>query len=69
MLSFFTFFALELMRTIRYLNFDGFQESFKTVLLMSTNMYWPNIMYSAIDSTTDLQAPIQVMSFCFRLLA
>jgi hypothetical protein len=40
-------------------------------------MYWPNIMYSAIDSTTNVQVPIQVVhspaqsvlcfsSFCFR---
>ncbi len=47
----------------RYLNFDGFEQSFKTVLLMSTNMYWPNIMYSAIDSTTDLSTAFHVLPF------
>jgi hypothetical protein len=48
------------------LNFDSFQQSFKAVLLMSTNMYWPNIMYSAVDSTSGLQAPIHVMPFISR---
>ena len=60
-----------LIHVFRFFNFDNFAQSLKVVLLMSTNMYWPNIMYSAVDSTTSVQAPIEVVYFhaqsCLRL--
>ena len=60
-----------LIHVSRFFNFDNFAQSLKVVLLMSTNMYWPNIMYSAVDSTTSVQAPIEVVYFhaqsCLRL--